>query len=57
MSKSQKFEDILTALEHHIAEADYFYFMDGDVRFNEDVRIVPTKPTSRCDGDDLSAVR
>ena len=32
-----KFEDILNALEKEIEEADYFYFIDGDVRFQEDV--------------------
>jgi len=32
-----KFEDILNALEKEISEADYFYFIDGDVRFQEDV--------------------
>eukprot|EP00037_Helgoeca_nana_P030268 m.372486 g.372486 ORF g.372486 m.372486 type:complete len:591 (+) comp28148_c0_seq3:361-2133(+) len=37
LSGLRKFEDILTALETHIEEADYFYFMDGDVRFQEHV--------------------
>lgn len=32
-----KFEDILNALRSHIEAADYFYFIDGDVRFQEDV--------------------
>jgi hypothetical protein len=34
-----KFEDILNALLPVIEAADYFYFMDGDVRFNEDVHL------------------
>eukprot|EP00038_Savillea_parva_P023365 m.40558 g.40558 ORF g.40558 m.40558 type:complete len:607 (-) comp5998_c0_seq1:4148-5968(-) len=37
MSGLRKFEDILTALETVIAAADYFYFIDGDVRFHENV--------------------
>jgi hypothetical protein len=32
-----KFEDILAGLGDHLANADYFYFIDGDVRFNEHV--------------------
>lgn len=32
-----KFEDILSALREPIQKADYFFFFDGDVRFNEDV--------------------
>lgn len=34
-----KFEDILNALQPVIEAADFFYFMDGDVRFNEDVHL------------------
>lgn len=34
-----KFEDILNALEPIIEAADFFYFMDGDVRFNENVSL------------------
>ena len=37
MSGLAKFEDILHALSKEIADADYFFFVDGDVRFNEDV--------------------
>lgn len=37
LSGLKKFEDILTALEQPIRDADYFYFMDGDVRFKEHV--------------------
>jgi len=37
LSGLKKFEDILTALEQPIRDADYFYFMDGDVRFQEHV--------------------
>eukprot|EP00041_Stephanoeca_diplocostata_P006416 m.84305 g.84305 ORF g.84305 m.84305 type:complete len:601 (+) comp16351_c0_seq41:497-2299(+) len=37
MSGLRKFEDILTALEGPISDADYFYFMDGDVHFQEHV--------------------
>lgn len=32
-----KFEDILATQSKHLAEADYFYFIDGDVRFKEAV--------------------
>lgn len=32
-----RFEDILGALSDQLASADYFYFIDGDVRFNEGV--------------------
>lgn len=32
-----KFEDILHALQPQIEAADFFYFIDGDVRFQEDV--------------------
>mmetsp|Transcript_6635 Transcript_6635/g.17074 ORF Transcript_6635/g.17074 Transcript_6635/m.17074 type:complete len:653 (-) Transcript_6635:296-2254(-) len=34
-----KFEDILHALRPQIEAADFFYFMDGDVRFKEDVML------------------
>ena len=32
-----KFEDILAGIGSHLEDADYFYFIDGDIRFNEDV--------------------
>eukprot|EP00040_Diaphanoeca_grandis_P014763 m.74992 g.74992 ORF g.74992 m.74992 type:complete len:587 (-) comp24724_c0_seq2:165-1925(-) len=37
LSGLKKFEDILHALATIIEQADYFYFMDGDVRFQEHV--------------------
>lgn len=32
-----KFEDILNGIGAVLRTADFFYFMDGDVRFNEEV--------------------
>ena len=34
-----KFKDIMNALEEHIKHADYFFFMDADVRFMEHVEL------------------
>jgi hypothetical protein len=34
-----KFEDILAALRPQLLAADYFYFIDGDVRFHENVSL------------------
>eukprot|EP00040_Diaphanoeca_grandis_P037725 m.248889 g.248889 ORF g.248889 m.248889 type:complete len:636 (+) comp33866_c5_seq1:122-2029(+) len=35
-----KFEDLLTGLQHEIIKSDYFYFMDGDVLFHENVSLM-----------------
>lgn len=55
MSGLGKFEDILNGLQADIKAADYFYFVDGDVRFQEDVLLadiagdmVSTSSTQPC---------
>ena len=35
-----KFKDIMAALRDHIAHADYFFFLDADVRFMSRVELV-----------------
>ena len=37
LSSHARLHSLANIAFYHRAEADYFYFMDGDVRFNEDV--------------------